>query len=58
MIIKWVDEVDESFHFGLYQFDKDKIMVKICWPKWNKLSDDEKEFFREEILDDKYVRML
>lgn len=58
MIIKWVDEVDESFHFGLYRFDKDMIMVEICWPKWNKLSDEEKEFFREEILDDKYVRML
>lgn len=58
MVIKWVDKIDDSYHFGLYRFDKDKIVVDICWPKWDKLSEREREFFRNEILDDKYVRML
>lgn len=58
MVIKWVDNADDNFHFGLYRFDKDKIVVEICWSKWSNLADHEKEFFREEILDDKYVRAL
>lgn len=58
MVIKWTDKADDSFRYGMWRWDARKVIVEICWPKWKKLSKREAAFFRNELLDDKFVRDL
>ena len=53
-VIKWVDEADDSFRYGLYRFNQCFSTVEICWSRWRKLSKRESDFFGNELLDDKY----
>ena len=58
MAIKWVDLSDNSFQHGLYRFNTNKTVVEISLSKWNDLTEDQKKFYRDEILDDEYLKAL